>query len=707
MISLQTNVNSLVAQQNLSANSAFQSKTIQQLTSGYRINSSGDDAAGLAVANKFRDATAELTQGVANGNDATAQLQIMDGGMTNIGQMLDRLKTLAMQSASGAFSGGDAGRITLNNEFQNTITEIDRQAQSIGLNTGGTFAKSLSIYLGAGSGSQSAANSVVTVDLSKSTVDSNSLGLTSNQAVNTAAYDLSASSKTSVAKIISDASNQADATTNASSAETAVFVFSGQGFAGATNAVTVKADLSGVTDTTSLVTALNNAITNQGNNTSSGATQNAAFKAAGITASIVTDSSGNQKLAFSSANAFSATSGDILANALMGNFNVGGQTVSGKTSTAATGQSVDYTAAGTQDLGAGLDLSTVANNIVLTFTNGGTTSTGSNTVTLAKNYATAAAVAADIQSQINVNADLKNAGLTASIVNNKLLISSREGAVTIKETDGAAGSLKLPGYATSAATATTTTSMYATFNASGASQLGTTSGSATNATDLDFTSLGTVAATQNITITGNDTNGKSHSTTVSLASSNTAAANAVDNLNIALQATGDATLQKITAIVSNDSGSAKINFVSNLKSFSVEAANATTAGEGISAVSTTGAADSQNVKVSSVQVGSGGSVEISSQAGGQVAVTAITAAVAALGTAQAAIGKGQNALGYAINLANSQITNNSAAESQIRDTNVAQQAANLSKAQLLSQAAIAAMAQANSAPQAILSLLRG
>ena len=110
MISLQTNLNSLVAQQNLSVNNSFQSKTIQQLTSGYRINSSGDDAAGLAVANKFRNTIAELNQGVANGNDATAQLQIMDGGMNDIGMMLDRLKTLAMQSASATFSGGDTGR---------------------------------------------------------------------------------------------------------------------------------------------------------------------------------------------------------------------------------------------------------------------------------------------------------------------------------------------------------------------------------------------------------------------------------------------------------------------------------------------------------------------------------------------------------------------------------------------------------------------
>ena len=108
MLSIQTNVNSLVAQQNLSVNSAFQSKTIQQLTSGYRINSSGDDAAGLAVANKYRSSVAELTQGVANGNDGVAQLQIMDGGMSNISMVLDRLKTLATQSASGAFTGNRA-----------------------------------------------------------------------------------------------------------------------------------------------------------------------------------------------------------------------------------------------------------------------------------------------------------------------------------------------------------------------------------------------------------------------------------------------------------------------------------------------------------------------------------------------------------------------------------------------------------------------
>ena len=145
--SIQTNVNSLIAQENLRVNSNFQRQTIQRLTSGYRINSSGDDAAGLAIANKFRSDTAELSQGVRNANDGVSQLQIMDGGMNNIGKMLDRLKTLATQSASATFTGD---RTVLNKEYQTLVNEIDRQSQAIGLSSGGHFAKSHGRYIGGG-----------------------------------------------------------------------------------------------------------------------------------------------------------------------------------------------------------------------------------------------------------------------------------------------------------------------------------------------------------------------------------------------------------------------------------------------------------------------------------------------------------------------------------------------------------------------------
>jgi flagellin len=76
-----------------------------------------------------------------------------------------------------------------------------------------------------------------------------------------------------------------------------------------------------------------------------------------------------------------------------------------------------------------------------------------------------------------------------------------------------------------------------------------------------------------------------------------------------------------------------------------------------------------------------------------------------LGKVQAAVGAGENKLQYAIDLANSQITNVSSAESNIRDADVATEAANLTKSQVLEQASVAAMAQANSAPQAVLKLL--
>src|SRR4051795_9433985 len=135
-ISIQTNVNAMVAQENLRANTDFQARTIQRLTSGYRINSSADDAAGLAVANKFRSDSAELTQGVRNANDAISSLQIIDGGVNNVSNILDRLKTLATQSASGTFTGN---RSTVNNEFKTLLSEIDRQATNVKLNTGGQY----------------------------------------------------------------------------------------------------------------------------------------------------------------------------------------------------------------------------------------------------------------------------------------------------------------------------------------------------------------------------------------------------------------------------------------------------------------------------------------------------------------------------------------------------------------------------------------
>src|SRR5580692_286021 len=125
---INTNIASLQAQNYLRTTSTFQSQTINEVTSGLRIVNSGDDAAGLAIANGYRSSEAVLTQGVANANDGLSQLQIADGGISNISQLLDRARTLATQSATGTLTGTNS-RAVLNSEFQSVITEINRQAQ--------------------------------------------------------------------------------------------------------------------------------------------------------------------------------------------------------------------------------------------------------------------------------------------------------------------------------------------------------------------------------------------------------------------------------------------------------------------------------------------------------------------------------------------------------------------------------------------------
>src|SRR5690348_15641620 len=207
--SINTNVASLSAQNYLRINNEFQGKTINRVTSGLRIVQSGDDAAGLAIANGYRSDQAVLTQGVRNANDGLSQLQIVDGGMSNISQLLDRARTLATQSATGTFTGD---RSVLNSEFQSVLGEIDRQSQAIGLDTGGIFAKNLSVFIGGGktNGSINAINNgSVSVDLSKSTVDSKSLGLKGVQAMGNAAVDISSGHATAVGNIVKDTSNLA------------------------------------------------------------------------------------------------------------------------------------------------------------------------------------------------------------------------------------------------------------------------------------------------------------------------------------------------------------------------------------------------------------------------------------------------------------------------------------------------------------------
>ncbi|HEY3442478.1 MAG TPA: flagellin [Paludibaculum sp.] len=520
---INTNITSMQAQEYLRTTGDFQAKTINRVTSGLRIINSGDDAAGLAIANTFRSDQAVLSQGIRNANDGLATLQTIDSGISNIGKLLDRARTLAAQSASGTFSGD---RNVLQSEFGSVLTEVDRQAKAIGLNLGGDFAKSLTVFVGGGRGANGAAviaNGTATVDLTNSTVDSQSLGLSSYSVTGVTNLDV-----------------QSTFTTALNSQTSMAFTISGAGF----DDVGVTVNLTGVNDLKGLVTAINEGIATAGAGVTAAAT---AFKGANISASISSDGK-----SFSLNSATSAFSVEAGTSAAIDSF------------------------LGTNPLSA------------------------------------ATKAAGGLQSQ-----------------------------------------------------------------------------------EVAFTTL-TGVNTQKITISTTDEAGQMQSIDITLGAGS-AQVNA-QTINTALQSSGLSELKKMFAAEGGVAVAPDKLTIVGKNDFNVTV-QAATAAEGI----TSGV----GATATSTSTGATGSVAIGTKSGAEDAVSKLAIAVKNLGQAQAVVGKGQNTFNYAVSLASTQLTNLAASESRIRDADLALEAANLSRAQILQQAGVAALAQANSAPQAVLSLLRG
>jgi len=119
-----TNMASLGAQRNLAANTGSLSKSVQRLSSGLRINSARDDAAGLAVSTKLRAQIASVAVAVRNAQDGISLAQTTEGGLNEVTNILIRLRELSEQSANGTLS--DTERSSLAVEYNGLKSEIDR-----------------------------------------------------------------------------------------------------------------------------------------------------------------------------------------------------------------------------------------------------------------------------------------------------------------------------------------------------------------------------------------------------------------------------------------------------------------------------------------------------------------------------------------------------------------------------------------------------
>ncbi len=168
-ININTNVSSLIAQRHLGEASSALQTSIERLSSGLRINSAADDAAGLAIADKLRADTRIANQAIRNANDGLSALSIGEQSLGKVGAILTRLGELASESASGLVS--DSQRSAIQEEFGALVSEIERISNTttfngVNLLSGGT---SVSLQIGI----DGTANSRI----SFSTVDASSSGI--------------------------------------------------------------------------------------------------------------------------------------------------------------------------------------------------------------------------------------------------------------------------------------------------------------------------------------------------------------------------------------------------------------------------------------------------------------------------------------------------------------------------------------------------
>jgi len=170
-LSILNNIPSLMAQNQMNITQQGLQKTLFQLSSGSRINSGADDAAGLAIADGLNANITALQQSVANANDGVGALQVADGALSQVTTLLNRAVTLATESANGTLSSGQ--RTALDAEFTAIKAEITSIGSATTFNGASVFsATTTSIFMSDGS----SANANVTIATTTGVLSASAIG---------------------------------------------------------------------------------------------------------------------------------------------------------------------------------------------------------------------------------------------------------------------------------------------------------------------------------------------------------------------------------------------------------------------------------------------------------------------------------------------------------------------------------------------------
>jgi len=145
MLSVLNNISAMYAENNLNQTQSSLQKTLTELSSGSRINSGADDAAGLAVAVGLNANQAALTQSANNANNGVSLLQTADGALSQVSNLLNRVVTLATETANGGLTTSQIG--SANQEYQNILTEIGDIGSTTNFNGTGVFSSTATNFV--------------------------------------------------------------------------------------------------------------------------------------------------------------------------------------------------------------------------------------------------------------------------------------------------------------------------------------------------------------------------------------------------------------------------------------------------------------------------------------------------------------------------------------------------------------------------------
>lgn len=700
---INTNVASLNAQRNLDSSQNTLATALQRLSSGLRINSAKDDAAGLAISERFTAQIRGNSQAARNANDGISLAQTAEGDLVQVTNNLQRIRELAVQSANATNSASDRDALQL--EASQLISEIDRVASNSAFNgvkllDGSFTAQQFQV------GANATANDRITI----SSIASARISVLGSATTNLATV-------TGSGPVTSAALLAGDLTLNGVSVQGSVAGAAGQ----STDSAFAKAAAINLQSSLSFVTATANAVTASGvaaTPVTTPATA-ASFSLAGINAPAATSTTvtGIAATAFTSP-ADDITAGDLEINGTaIGAITAGGDAPTQATNVAAainlltgthgvtadatsgvvvltnaTTAAIDVTFAGATATTARTGLtagSQVANTYAAitgtNFTVGGTAITLGSTVA-ASSSAYATVLAAEVASDLTAAGNL---GYTAVNTGGKLDIQRADGANFSVVTTGA-NTASVTGF--TVGTATTTTGVPASSTIGGI----TAGDLSINGVAITTGIASTTSASQRGTDLAAAINSQQSTTgvTASAAPSGALTLTAADGRNVTVAFAGTATAANTGLTAATTRGTVTLS--------STDSAGITIAGAASSKVGLT------DGLTASTATSTGGLslLTIATVTGANAALATIDAALTTVNSTRASLGAVQNRFASTVSSLQTTVENLSASRSRIQDADFAQETAALSRSQILQQAGTAILAQANASANNVLSLLR-